>query len=78
MLLETWKPKPASEIYKSKPMFPLTQLPSALRNSLQTLPNGCLCGDEEKLSVDFISKPCLLELTQEEGKRLTRLDHPVS
>ena len=37
-----------------------------------------LFGDEEKLSVDFISKPCLLELTQDEGKWLTRLDHPVS
>lgn len=36
-----------------------------------------MCGDEEKLSVDLISKPCLLELTQGEGGSLGRLDHPV-
>lgn len=63
---------------KSKLTFPLAQLLSALPNSLQTLLNGCLCEDEKKLSVDFISKCCLLEFTQEEGKLLSRLDHGVS
>jgi hypothetical protein len=56
-----------AESEKSKVDFPLSQLQPALPNSLQTLQNGCLCGDKDKLSVDFISKPCLLELTQEEG-----------
>lgn len=66
------------ETYKSKWTFPLTQLHPALPNYLQTVPDRCLRGDEEGLSVDFIAKPCLLELTQEGGSLHARPDHPVS
>ena len=75
--MEAWKAEPGFRDLKAKLTFPLTPLGPALPNTLQTPRDGCLCGDEEKLSVDLISKPCLLELTQGEGGSVGRLDHPV-
>lgn len=75
--MEGWKAEPGFRDLKKKLTFPLTLLGPALPNTLQTPRDGCLCGHEEKLSVDLISKPCLLELTQGEGGSLGRLDHPV-
>lgn len=72
MLVETGKPKPAAETYKSKLTFPLTPLPPRIAQLSPNTADSSSCG-EDSLSVDFISKPCLLELTQNRASCWTGL-----